>query len=205
MKLMRSRFLFLLVTFSVMAVTGCIKSQINTTPRDPGVTPSNTLSPTIYYEEGSLVFLAVDLNLSKYQLEADLIPVEIGIFNKGLQNLTVGPELITLRSRNNESWPVASAKESSGNSLRSSFDRNRQPVTLIELIDQRFGNSRFKSSTGVRQGNATMNRTVSLLQREWTSAQIWFPNPGGELKGAIFEVWLNSPDLPDPVFTTIRF
>jgi hypothetical protein len=205
MSLMRSRSILLLITFAVTAVIGCVSNQINTMPRDPGSTPSNTLSPTIYYEEGRLVFLSVDVNLSKYQLEADLIPLEIGIVNKGLQTLTVGPELITLRSRNNESWPVASAKESSGNSLRSSFDRSRQPVSFVALIDQRFGNSRFKSSTGVRQGNATMNRTVSLLQREWTAAQIWFPNPGGELKGAIFEVWLNSPELPDPVFTTIRF
>ena len=27
----------------------------------------------------------------------------------------------------------------------------------------------------------------------------------GELKGKEFEVWLEAPELPDPIFTTVRF
>jgi len=168
--------------------------------------PSPTLAPAVFFEEGKLIFLAVNTHIARFQLDAELIPLEIAVANKRLEQLRLSPEHITLRSLDGQRWPVASREESTGSSLRSSFDRKTMPVPFIDLVKQRLSNYRYVPSTSaLRGGNIDISRTAELRRNTWTISQIWFPNPGGELKDQLFEVWVDSPELPDPVFTTIRF
>jgi hypothetical protein len=135
-----------------------------------------------------------------------LIPLEIAIANRGLHTLTVTPESITLRTAAGQRFPVARPEESAGSSLRSSFDRKLMPVPFIEILELRFSTYQFVPlTTGLRDGNLSITRTVKMAKNSWTMAQVWFPHPGDEMKGRIYEVWLEAPELPDPVFTTIRF
>ena len=186
---------------------GCAVSRSTapgTSPSQP--VPSETLAPSIFYEEGKLVFLGVNVHIARFSLDADPLPVEIAIANKGIEQLSVSPEHITLRSLDGKAWPVASAEESAGSSLRSSFDRKLMPVPFVDIVKLRFPNYKYMPSTfGLRGGNLSMTRAVDMRRNTWTLAQIWFPNPGGELKGKLYEVWLDSPELPEPVFTTVRF
>ena len=199
-----ARVLCALALASVCAA--CATARVNepgTSPSKPG--PSDTLAPSIFYEEGKLVFFGVNAGLARLRPNGKLLPFEIAIENKGLEQLRVSAEYITLRSSDGRTWPVTPPEESEGSTLQSEFDRSRQPVSFQEIVGQRVGNSKYVPSTfGLRGGNITMSRTAELRRNTWTFSQVWFPNPGGELKGQLFEVWLDSPDLPDPVFTTIR-
>lgn len=195
------------VVAAIVLATGCVMSRSTapaTTPSTP--VPSPTLAPSIFYEEGDLVFLGVNVHIARFSLDADLLPVEIAVANKGIEQLRVSPEHITLRSPDGKSWPMASPEESAGSSLRSEFDRKLMPVPFRDIVELRFPNyTHIPSTFGLRGGNRTMTRTVEMRRNTWTLAQIWFPNPGGELKGKLFEIWLDSPELPEPVFTTVRF
>ena len=73
-------------------------------------------------------------------------------------------------------------------------------------LSRRFSKYNFIPSTyGGRGGNPVLTRNVELERATYTFFQAWFPNPGGKLKGRLFEVRLESPELPEPVSTTIRF
>lgn len=197
------------VLLAVTVVAGCATgrgAEIAGTPRGPE--PSPTLGPSIHYEEGKLVFFAVNAHMARFSLEKELIPLEIAIANKGLKTLTVYPERITLRApgAGGKAWPMASPQESVARSLRSSFDRKLSPVSFVDLVRRRFPAFTYVPSTfGFRGGNWTMTRSAEMARNTWTLSQVFFPNPGGELKGKVFEVWLEAEELPDPVFTTIRF
>jgi len=194
---------------AILAVSGaCVtggRSQL-ATPADTEQ-PSPSLARGIYYEEGSLVFFAVNVELARFQLDKELLPLEIAVANKGLEKLTVGPEGITLHEvGGGKAWPMASPEESVSSSLRSSFDRQLQPVSLLEVVKQRFRAFTYVPTTlAERGGNISMTRTAEMARNTWTMSQVWFPNPGGDLKGKLFEVWLEAPELDQPVFTTIRF
>ena len=197
-----------LILFSVVVVlaatAGCVgRGTGSYTGRSPA---SPTLAPGIHFEEGDLAFFAVNVYLARLSLKDDLLPLEIAVANKALDRLTVAPELIILRDENGNRWPVATVEESAGKSLQSKFTRNLQPVPFLDTIRLRFSAYQPLPATyGFRPGDYVMTRTVEMRKKTWIYAQIWFPNPGGELKGKQFEVWLNSPELPDPIFTTIQF
>jgi len=195
--------------FCLFVVVGCVtgqKSAITGVPLEN--VPSPTMTRGVHFEEGNLVFFAVNVELARFRLEEDLLPLEIAVANKGLTKLTVSPEGITLRAigEGGQAWPVAQPEESASQNLRSSFDRKLMPVSFEEVVRLRFPIYTYVPSTfGLRGGNKSMSRTAEMARRTWTMAQVWFPNPGGELKGKLFEVWLEAPELDDPVFTTIKF
>ncbi len=207
---MRKSFSLKIVLLSVVAVVavtaGCIGSGRGAGSSQGRSQASPTLAPGIYFEEGDLAFFAVNAYLARLSLKEDLLPLEIAVANKTLDRLTVAPELIILRDENGKRWPVASVEESAGRSLQSKFARNLQPVPFLDTVRLRFGvYQELPATYGFRPGDYVMTRTVEMRKKTWIYAQIWFPNPGGELKGKQFEVWLNSPELPDPIFTTIQF
>ncbi|MBD3869546.1 MAG: hypothetical protein IFK94_15610 [Acidobacteria bacterium] len=191
---------------ALVATAGCIGGARSTgwSPGRSQVSP--TLAPYIHFEEGDLAFFAVNTHLARLSLKEDLIPLEIAIANKSMDLLTVAPELIILRDMEGNRWPVASAAESAGKSLQSRFSRNLQPVPFLDTVQLHFSAYQALPATfGLRPGDYTMTRTVEMRKKTWIYAQIWFPNPGGALKGRQFEIWLNSPELPEPIFTTIQF
>jgi hypothetical protein len=185
----------------------CAGRPIGVSRTPEGPEPSPTLAPSIFFTEGKLVFFSVNAHLARFRLKDDLIPFEIAVANKGLQNLTVGPEMITLREpKGGSAWPVASLTESLGQSTRTTFDRKLMPVPLLDVVRLRFaGYKPVPATYGFRPGDYAMTRTVEMTKHRWMYAQIWFPNPGGDLKGKIYEVWLDAPELSDPVFVTIKF
>jgi hypothetical protein len=80
------------------------------------------------------------------------------------------------------------------------------PVSFEQVVRLRFPSYTYVPSTfGLRGGNMSMSRTAEMARRTWTMTQVWFPNPGGDLKGKMFEVWLEAPELADPIFTTVKF
>jgi hypothetical protein len=186
---------------------GCVATRSTTARNTPPTRDASpTLAPCIYYEDGALVFFAVNAHLARFSLQDDLIPLEIAIANRGLKTLTVISENITLRTDSGQSFPVAQPEESAGSSLRSSFDRNLMPVSFVEILELRFSAYRFVPLTsGLRGGNQSMSRNAKMARHSWTLAQIWFPSPGENLKGRSYEIWFDAPELPEPVFTTIRF
>lgn len=199
---------FVATTLLMLAgLAGCGSSRpVAQQDLQPMREPSSTLAPSIFYEEGDLVFLGVNAHLARFHLDKELIPFEIAIANRGLHTLTVSPESITLRTARGRRFPVAQPEESVGSSLRSSFDRQLMPVPFIDILELRFSTYQFVPlTTGLRAGNQTISRTVKMARNSWTMAQVWFPHPGEEMKGKLYEVWLEAPELTDPVFTTIRF
>jgi hypothetical protein len=166
---------------------------------------SRTLAPSIYYEDGRSLFLGVNTGLARFGAQQDLVPVEIAVANKDLPKLTVNLEGITLQA-DGQRWPAAAVEERAGSTLRADFERRTQPVSFRAALRTRFPIYReIQPNAGGTPRDRSLAREVELGQHTWVLAQVWFPHPGGELKGRTFEVWLQAPELEDPVFATVRF
>jgi hypothetical protein len=85
--------------FCLLFIGGCVtgqKSEISGVPLENA--PSSTLARGVHFEEGNLAFFAVNVELARFRLEEDLLPLEIAVANKDLAKLTISPEGITLRA-----------------------------------------------------------------------------------------------------------
>lgn len=193
-----------LVSTAVVITAACasrteVRQSTNATQASP------TLAPSIFYEEGRIVFLGVNTGLSRFNTDDELVAVEIGIANKDLATLTVDLEGITLHEEGKR-WPAVSLRERAGHRLRADFERRMQPVSFEEVLQLRYpGFRRLAPNVGGGSGDRSLARTVGMARHTWLLTQVWFPHPGGDLSGRVFEVWLSAPELPDPVFTTVRF
>jgi hypothetical protein len=173
--------------------------------RVSGPETSATLAPAIFYEDGRSVFFGVNTGSARLGARGVLVPVEIAVANKDLPKLTVNLEGFTLRS-GDERWPAAPVEESAGHRLRADFERRTQPVSFREVLRTRFPIYRELQPNAARTpSDRSLARQVELGQHTWVHAQVWFPHPGGDLKGRTFEVWFAAPELEDPIFTTVRF
>jgi hypothetical protein len=166
---------------------------------------SRTLAPSIYYEDGRSVFLGVNIGLARFATPEKLLPVEIAVANKDLSKLTLDLEGVTLQA-DGRRWPAASLEERSGSTLRADFERRTQPVSFRHVLETRFPIYReIQPNAGGTTRDRSLARRVELGKHTWVLAQVWFPHPGGDLRGRTFEVWLAAPELEDPIFATVRF
>jgi hypothetical protein len=166
------------------------------------------LSTYAWIEEGDLVTFIVGTRATRYREETAYVPLQIAVANNGLRRLILTRESFTLIDEAGNRYPMATPRE-----LLEGYeflDLDQDPQTgLGELEDivfnkfaahQRYG-SKFSPTHQARTSESQVVRDlVSLPRYGYIIDFIYFPQPAGGLKGHRFELFMDSPDLPDPVF-----
>jgi hypothetical protein len=186
------------------------------------------LSTFAWIEEGDLVTLIVGTRATFYREKTPYIPLEIAVANNGLKRLMLTRESFTLIDQDGNRYPMATPKELLENydfldldqrpsGLMTSgrranpMDELRDGVSmgLAELegiVFNRFAaytryESKFSPSHQMQSGRSmVVIDSVRLPRYGYIIDFIYFPQPEGGLKGRRFELFMDSQDLPEPVF-----
>jgi hypothetical protein len=166
------------------------------------------LSAFSWIEDGDLVTFIVDVQPTRYRAEAPYIPFQIAIANRGLKRLTLTRESFTLVDAKGNRYPVASPEELLENYNFLELDRNLgelEGVTASKFAAGVRYESNFSPTmeSDIAQQAAGANLVwdrVSIPRHGYIIDFIYFPQPEAELKGQRFELFLDAPELEDPIF-----
>jgi len=163
------------------------------------------LSTYAFIEEGDLVTVIVGTRATRYREETAYIPLELCIANNGLKRLILTRESFTLIDEEGNRYPAASPRELMEGYDFLDLDRQRL-AELEEIIFNKFAaytryGSKFSPTHGAVLGRENLVRDlVSLPKFGYILDFLYFPAPQTGLMGHRFELFVESPDLPDPVF-----
>lgn len=192
--------------FLLPLLTGCVLSRSESrTSAAPGAL--QTLTPFTYYEDGKLVFLSVNVYPARLHRDDEWIPLEIGVANRGMERLTVNVEEgLRLRDLAGHEWPTASFERTAKLRLRDLFDRQADPFVLRDILKHRLAVYQYVAPNfGFREQDVSFSRVVRLAKRSYTTGLILIANPQTQARGARFELWLEAPELKDPIFVPFIF
>jgi hypothetical protein len=134
------------------------------------------------------------------------MPIEIAVANRGLKNLTLTRESFSLIDADKTRYPLATPQELVESYQFLDFDRDNL-AELEGIVQDKFATySRYGSRFSPTRG-ATRNRrsnlirdTVGLPKFGYVVDMLYFPQPAGGIKNQRFELFLQAPELTDPVF-----
>jgi hypothetical protein len=185
-----------LVALCLVSWAGCAPSV----GRQPADTDPK-LSQSTFIEEGNLVALIVGARVTRLREKKPYIPLEIAVVNKGLPGLSFTAESFTLVDQEGNRYSTVG------------FDELREGYGNIDL-DRRLGEVP-PVVRGTRQGynelpstltgsfDKPITRKVFLPKFGYINDIIYFPTPAAGVRGRKFELFLDAPELEDPVF--VRF
>jgi hypothetical protein len=185
-----------LLALAIVSVSGCSGSKQAPSDVDP------KLTNTAFMEDGQLVNFIVGVRATKSRADRDYIPIQIAIVNKGLAGLTVNREFFTLIDEDGNRYAPVGREE-----LQRGYpnpDLDRRLGDLDGVVRGKYQSYPVVPSTLT----PTFDRPVLLetklprftLMVDW----LYFPRPEGGVKERRFELFLDSPELPDPVFVRFR-
>jgi hypothetical protein len=188
---------------ALLLAAACASKQ---PPREVGGL-DRKLSTFSFIEDGNLVALIVDTRAARYSEEADYMPLEIAIANRGLKDLDLTRESFTLVDETGQKYPVVGPSELLEN--YEFLDRDRTTLAELEgIVDQKFSTftrypSRFSPSRTMMAGSNLVRDTVELPKFGYMVDFIYFPKPATGIKDHKFELQVASPALPpdnNPIF-----
>lgn len=165
------------------------------------------LSTFAFIEQGELVTLIVGTRPTRYRLEAPYVPLEVAVANHGMRTLTLTRESFTLVDEEGNRYPLATPSE-----LLETYeflDMDRELAELEGIVFNKFAaNQRYPSNFSPRRTFDADRRDVvldrvALPRHGYLIDYLYFPRPPGELEGEELELFLDAPELEDPVF--VRF
>ncbi len=156
-----------------------------------------------FVESGDLVDLIVDTKAARYREDAEYIPIEFSVANRALNELTITRESFVLVDDQGNRYPAASPRE-----LMQHYeflDWDRRLSELPGIVDARFAAfTRYPSNFSPRRqairGSNVVRDSVSLPKFGYIVDYIYFPRPTTGVKNHRFEMFLQAPQLQDPVF-----
>jgi len=193
---------------ALLAVAGCA-SGFNDLPQEPGFSPR--LTRFTYLEEGKLVSLAADTEATLQREKQKFIPVGIGIANLGLgKPLTLSRESFTLVDDQGKKYSLATVQEARSLAGLQTYDLKLEQ-TFVEVLNNRFTTMMsvpmvffpVQSTEPQYARRGIVRDRVELPIRSWAWDVLYFPHPEGKLKGRKYELWLDAPELEEPIF--VRF
>jgi hypothetical protein len=163
------------------------------------------LSTYAFIEEGEIVTFIIGTRATRYRENSNYIPLEITIANNGLRKLTLTRESFVLIDEEGNRYPAANPRELME---RYEFlDLDRQSLAeLGDIVFNKFAaytryGSKFSPTHQASTGRSNLVRDmVSLPKFGYIIDFLYFPKPSTGLKGHRFELFMESPDLAEPVF-----
>jgi hypothetical protein len=188
---------------AIALVVSTLGSWVGCAP-SAGRQPADTdpkLSQSTYIEEGSLVALIVGTRVTRYRENRPYIPLEIAVLNKGLSSLTFAAESFTLVDEEGNRYSTVGFEELQKGYGNVDLDRRLGEVPPV-VRGTRQGYTELPSTlTG--SFDKPITQRVHLPKFGYITDIIYFPTPASGVKGRKFELFLDAPELEDPVF--VRF
>jgi len=200
------------VILLVLGIVGCSEHR-SQPPREVGGL-DDKLSTFAWKEDGNLIALIVDTRAARYVEEADYMPLEITVANRGLKELVLTRESFTLVDETGQKYPVVGPQE-----LLTKYeflDRDRQTLAeLFGIVDQKFTTftlypsklsptrTRGPFTPSPPGADGVVRDQVTLPKFGYMVDFIYFPRPGTGVKDHKFELQMASPALPadnNPIF-----
>ena len=202
---------------TLMALAGFALASLGCPARQPirGQATSGLdrkLSTFAFIEEGEVLSFIVGTRAARYREKSAYMPLEICIGNRGLRKLTLTRESFTLVDEEGNRYPVASPRELMEGYEFLDFDR-QSLAELDGIIFNKFATftrypSKFSPTRTSNPGRTLSGASelvrdrVALPRFGYLLDFIYFPLPQTGLLNRRFELFLESPDLEDPVFVT---
>ena len=154
-----------------------------------------------YIEEGSLISLIVGARPARFREDRDYMPLEVAVVNKGLKSLTFGPESFTLLDKAGNRYAAVGREELAkgyGN-----VDLDRRLGEIGPAVRGRYQAYGRLPSTLTPSFDKPVPRRLHLPRYTYVLDFLYFPRPAEGVGSGPFELFLDAPELPDPVF--VRF
>jgi hypothetical protein len=156
-----------------------------------------------YIEEGSSLALIVGTRPAGIVKDAEYVPLEIGVANKGLSTLSITPESFILVDEDGNRYPAVTSEELYREYRRVDVDRRLGEIFQIMLgkfqtysvVPSNFTPS-FDFPTALRK--PVLNRYTMIYDL------LYFPRPENGTRGKRFELFMSAPELESPVFVQFR-
>lgn len=198
---MSYRPLVALAVLLVLAAAGCVSQQKVVGQETTGL--DRKLSTFAWIENGDLVTLIVGTRPARYREAAPYLPLEISIGNRGVKYLTLSRESFTLVDAQGNRYPCAGPKELLEGYEFLDLDREPSLAELAGLVSDRFAAfTRYPASFSPTRTavTGTVRDRMSLPRFGWFVDFIYFPHPPGGVVGQRFDLFVDAPELEDPVF-----
>jgi hypothetical protein len=158
------------------------------------------LSKFAFIEEGKIITLIVDMWPARDRDDQAYMPLEIAVANTGVRSLALSRESFTLIDEEGNRYPMASPTELIDHYPMLDFDRN-----LAELEGIAF--AKFSAFTRYDSNFSPLNEPGRVIIDKTNVPRfgyvidfIYFPKPVTGILGKKFELFLDSPQLEEPVF-----
>ncbi len=161
------------------------------------------LSTYAWIEKGDLITFIVGTRPARYREDSDYIPLEISVANTGLRRVTLSRESFTLLDSEGNRYPCAGPRELIDGYEFLDLDRAPTLAEMGGLVFDRYAAfTRYPSSfsptrtaiTGVVRDRMTLPKFGYLVDF------LYFPRPRTGVLNQRFELFMDAPELPDPVF-----
>ena len=195
------RALLTVATVLALLSAGCVTRQQIRGQGAPDL--DRKLSTFAWIERGDLVTLIVSTRAARYRDGANYIPLEISLANTGLRRLSLTRESFTLIDEEGNRYPCAGPSELLGDYEFLDLDRSPALADLGGVIFDRFAAfNRYPSNfSPTRTASTSVVRDRLVLPKfGYILDHIYFPKPKTGIKGHRFDLFVNSPELEDPVF-----
>jgi hypothetical protein len=195
----------LLVFVLILASLPSCSDHREPAPRDlRGV--DTKLSTFAFMEEGNLVSFIVGTRATQYRDEAGYMPLEICIANRGVREISLTRESFTLVDSEGNRHACVGPRE-----LLEKYEFLDLDLRLTELSDIVFNRfaaftrypSKFSPNRAISPNPAAssiVRDSVVIPKFGYIIDMIYFPVPKTGLHNQRFELFMQAPELPEPVF-----
>jgi hypothetical protein len=185
----------------MVLVSGCGSGRRVLDRNDPVLDPKLSLSS--YIEEGDSLALIVGTRQAGIVKDPNYLPLEIGVVNKGLTQLTLTPESFTLVDEDGNRYPMVTSEELYREYRRVDVDRRLGEIFQV-MLGKFAVYSLVPSNFTPSFDNPTPRQRPVLQRYTLIHDLIYFPRPATGVRGFTFELFMDAPELESPVFVRFR-
>ena len=183
------------LTAATLALPACSTSRRAPSDLDRKISQSS------YIEEGKLMALVVGTRATRQREDRPYIPLEIAVVNKALASISFTAESFTLIDSEGNRYSTVGFDELKSDYRTIDLDRRLEEVGPTVRGSFQAYEERPSSLTG--SFDRPIVQKMFLPKFSYMIDWIYFPTPAGGVRGKRFELFLEAPELQDPVF--VRF
>lgn len=196
---LRSGALTGLTALLLLAAPACLKQE-KIASEVPAEQVDRKLSKFAFLEDGRLAAFIVSTQATVFRDKENYIPVEFCIANRGLPELHIYRESFILIDEEGNRYPVAEPRELLDGYPHLDQDRQRFSE-LFGLVSTRFSAfNQYPSKLTPSRSGRPVQELTSVPKFGVAIDFLYFPMPSTGIRGRRFELFLDTPQLEDPLF-----